>query len=313
MAAKTDVTGSKDTDPLFTLPLADFTAARNALASRLKKAGNADSAAAVKALPKPSISAWAVNQLHWLHAPEFTSLLAAGDRFREAQQAQLAGRKADIRGTLEARHAALTAATALAARVLKSGGHAATPDLMRRVATTLETLATYGSLSAGPSAGRLLDDVEPAGFAALASLIPTGDGGGRTGAPPRVIPFTQKAKQAKPPKPKNAGEKQRQREAADAAERQAARNALQAAEKALRDAQRDAQKAEAALKKAAPRAREAERIRSAAEKAFEKATREADEMTTEARRVARLAEEAAQALSDAEAELVRLRANPHLT
>ena len=307
MAAKKDFTGSEDTDALFQLPLADFTAARNALAAKLKKAGKADAAAHVKALQKPSISAWAVNQLHWQDRRNFEKLLEAGDRFRDAQKAQLAGKKADVRGTLEARRKALTDMNARAAELLRAGGHATTPDIMRRIATTLETLATYGSLTSGPGTGRLMDDVEPAGFEALATLIPTGEGNGRSGEPPRVIPFKQKAKHPKPPKPKNAEEEKRQREAEEAAQREAARNALQAAEKALREAKSEAQKAEAALKKAAPRAKEAERIRAAAEKAYEKATKEADDLTKEARRVARLAEDAAQALSDAEAEVAQAR------
>jgi hypothetical protein len=50
-----------DLDALFTLPLADFTAARNALVKRLKQSERSDEAAKVMALTKPSISAWAVN------------------------------------------------------------------------------------------------------------------------------------------------------------------------------------------------------------------------------------------------------------
>lgn len=307
MAAKKEFSGSEDTDALFRLPLGEFTAARNALATRLKKTGKADAAAYVKALQKPSISAWAVNQLFWQHGREFAKLLDAGDRFRDAQKAQLAGKKADIRGTLEARREALTSMSSRASKLLEADGHATTPGIMRRIATTLETLATYGSLTSGPGAGRLVDDVEPAGFEALATLIPTGEGNGRSGEPPRVIPFKQRAKHAKPPKPKNAEEEKRQRDAEEAARREAARKAVQTTERALRDAKSDAQKAEAALKKAAPRAKEAERIRAAAEKAYEKATKEADELTKEARRVARLAEDAAQALSDAEAEVARAR------
>lgn len=313
MAAKKDFNSSDEADALFQLPLADFTAARNALAARLKKAGKADAAAHIKAIPKPSISAWAVNQLHWTHGRDLARLLAAGDKFREAQKAQIAGRTSDVRGTLEARREALTAMTTRAGDVLRAAGHPATPDLMRRIATTLETLATYGSLSHPSTSlgagglGRLVDDVEPAGFEALATLIPTGETTDRSGAAPRVIPFTQKTKHAKAPKPKNAEEEQRQRDAEDAARRTVARKALQAAEKTLRAATRAAQQAEAALKKAAPRAKAAERLRADAEKKFETATREADEMTKEARRVARVAEEAAQALSDAEAEFAKAK------
>ena len=67
-----------DIDALFQLPPGEFTAARNALASRLKKGGHADEAEAVKALPKPSVSAWAVNQLFWKHRKPFDRLMAAG-------------------------------------------------------------------------------------------------------------------------------------------------------------------------------------------------------------------------------------------
>jgi hypothetical protein len=45
-------------DELYQLPLDEFTAARNALA---KSTGDAS----IKKLEKPSLSAWAVNQLFW--------------------------------------------------------------------------------------------------------------------------------------------------------------------------------------------------------------------------------------------------------
>ena len=310
MAAKKDVTDSDDVVGLFRLPLVEFTPARNALATKLKKAGRADAAAQVKALHKPSISAWAINQLYWRHERDVAKLLEAGDRFREAQKAQLAGRKADVRGTLETRRQLLTSMTARAAEILKDAGHATTPDLMRRVATTLETLATYGSASPdgnGLVIGRLMDDIEPAGFEALATLIPTTgsrDGGGTR---PRVIPFKHKERPRKAPKPKSAEEEKRQRDAEEAAKREEARKAFKAAEDTLRDARRSAREAEAALKKAAPRAKAAERLRAKAEKKFEELSRQADEMTKEARRVARAAEEAAQALTDAEAALAKAK------
>ena len=50
----------EDVDALFTLPLPEFIGARKVLAARLKKAGHGDEANQVKALAKPSISAWAV-------------------------------------------------------------------------------------------------------------------------------------------------------------------------------------------------------------------------------------------------------------
>lgn len=78
-----------DIDALFQLPVDEFTSARNALANRLKAAGRADAASRVKALPKPPLSAWAVNQLYWRHRTAFDALLAAGDRLRRAQATSL--------------------------------------------------------------------------------------------------------------------------------------------------------------------------------------------------------------------------------
>ena len=54
-----------DIDELFKLPLAEFIGARNELATRLKKSGQANDANLVKTLAKPSVSAWTVNQLYW--------------------------------------------------------------------------------------------------------------------------------------------------------------------------------------------------------------------------------------------------------
>ena len=75
-----------DVDALFRLPVAEFTVARNALAAELKKSGRGEDAARVKALAKPSISAWAVNQLYWDHREEFDQLIALGERIHQAQK-----------------------------------------------------------------------------------------------------------------------------------------------------------------------------------------------------------------------------------
>jgi hypothetical protein len=290
-----------DLDALFQLPLAEFTAARNTLATRLKKAGQGDVAEQVKALPKPSVPAWTVNQLFFKKRGEFDRLIATGERFRQAQASHLAGKPTDIRGPLEARRAALASLSKLAAATLKQAGNNPTPDTMRRITTTLEALSTYGALPDAPRGGRLTDDVDPPGFETLAALVPRiGKSSGGTG-PSRVIPFQHKVKPPKPAKKKSSTEDDARREAAERKERLAAAKALvQDAERTLRDARRDAQKAEEALKKAAARAKESEKEKSDAEKRLEKAASEFDEARQQARRVAVEAEEAAQAVEDAE-------------
>jgi hypothetical protein len=290
-------------DALFQLSQAEFTAARNALASRLKKAGRAEEAENVKALPKPSLTAWTVNQLYWRHRAAFDRLVAAGERFRKAQALQLSGNSADVRGPLEARRSALSEMVSLAAETLRHAGGKPTPEAMRRLTTTLETLSTYGSLPDAPRAGRLTDDVEAPGFETLAALVPTLTGAGRGAGPSRVIPFQEK-KKPKPPRRKGTAEEEAQRADEERKARLAAvKDAIKEARQALSDARKTAQQAEATLKKAAARAKEADQKKSDAERRLEQANEEADAARQQARKVAAEAEEAAQAVEDAELAL----------
>ena len=146
----------------------------------------------MKTLAKPPLSAWVANQLYWRDRQAFDRLMAAGDQFRKAQAAQLAGKSADLRAPLDARRQALVELTKLAGDILREAGHPASPDTMRRIMTTLEALATYGTARGAPPAGRLTNDVDPPGFEALAALVPSRGVRTRAGhAAPRVIPFNQ--------------------------------------------------------------------------------------------------------------------------
>lgn len=301
--------GERDIDALFHLPLAEFTAARNALAARLKKAGQTEEADRIKTLPKPSIAAWVVNQLHFNHRAAFDRLIAAGEKFRTAQAAHLSGKPADIRAPLEARRAALAELSGHAAATLRQAGSSATPEMMRRVTTTLEALSTYAGLPDTPRAGRLTDDVDPPGFETLAALVPRLGKSGHAAGPTRVIPFqartrTRAAAKSKAKPSAKSSEEDRRREAEEhKAQLAAAKAAVQQAERDLREARKDAQRAEEALKKAAARAKDAEAAKKKAEEELEKAAADADAARKHARSVAAGAEEAAQAVEDAERAL----------
>jgi hypothetical protein len=304
------VSQASDVDDLFKLPPGEFTAARNALAAKLKKSGHDAEAARVKTLPKPPASAWAENQVYWRHRKPFDQLLAAGERFRKAQASQLAGKSADLRAPLDARRQALSELSKIAADVLREHGYTATPDTMRRVNTTLEALATYGSHPEAPPAGRLTYDVDPPGFEALTALVPRGSRSGLKGTEPtRVIPFQRKAPEARGGKKKKLDPKEEARHQAEErkAKLAAARAAVLEAEGTLRDARKAAAAAEAALKKVAAKAKDTERVKAAVEKKFEKATADADAARQEARRVASEAEDAAQAVDEAERALAKAK------
>ena len=293
MAAATDI------DDLFKLPLTEFTAARNALAASMKEAGRTDEAAAVKGLTKPSVSAWAANQLYWRHRKAFDQLIAAGEKLRKAQTSQLAGKGGELRAPMEALRSTLTDLSKRAAALLAESGHPATPDVMRRMTTTLEALATYGNQAGAPPAGRLTADVDPPGFEALSALVPRSKGKrGKSSEPPRVLPFRAPAKT--PAKKLSPEAKKRQEEQERKAQHKAAMAALREAERTLREAQKALVQRETALRTAAARAKVTEKAKAALEKQFEKVSADADAARQEARKVASAAEEAAQSVQDAE-------------
>ena len=245
-------------DELFQLPLAEFIGARNALATRLKQSGRADDAKLVKTLSKPSVSAWAVNQLYWDHREAFDSLLEAGRRFQRAQTSSRSGKATDMRESLEARREALAQLADLAASVLQDAGHSPTQDTIRRVTTTLEAISANAD---GPTLGRLSQDVDPPGFESLASFIPGAVTKKRTPEP------VQKA---------TAAREVRRLEEARQAKINAAKVSLQAAKKELADARSTAQQAEKQWRKAEERLEDAKRTVEQASKELESLFRATD-------------------------------------
>ena len=163
--AATDNPGAGDADALFQLPLAEFTAARNALASRLKKNGHPERADAVKTLQKPPIAAWAINQVYWRARATFHALSTSAAALRDAHTAMLTGKKADLRAAGAAHEAALEAVEKAAAAILRDAGQPPTDATRQAIATTLRALPG----SPDPP-GRLTTLLQPSGFELLAGL-----------------------------------------------------------------------------------------------------------------------------------------------
>jgi len=300
---------NREIDRLFQLPLEEFTAARNLLASELKRSGEGEEAARVSGLAKPPLSAWIVNQLFWRHGAEFTHLRQVGDKFREMQREQLAGKQGDVRASLSARREALSALLDRVPELFHHSGHPVTPDAMRRISATLEALATYGTLPEAPPAGRLMQDLKPLGFEILAALVPRPGASRRGEESPKVLPFARVPPKRAKAESKAAAKRTRdaEREAERRAKRAAAQKAAHDAEAALGEARRAAQAIEATLKKAAARAKTTQRVKEAIERRFEKVAASAEEASREAHRIAREAEDAAQAITDAERDLERAK------
>lgn len=103
-------------DQLYELEPAQFVAARDRLARALKAAGDREAAAAVKGLRRPTLVAWALNQVARARAEEVAELLDAGAAVGRAQaQVMSGGASAELRAaTRRRRELASTLARAVA-------------------------------------------------------------------------------------------------------------------------------------------------------------------------------------------------------
>ncbi len=288
--SKTKVGGDAiddEVDALFGLPLAEFTSARNTLAARLKKSGSGEGKAdaeRVKALAKPSISAWAVNQIYWNHREEFDRLIASGERFHKAQSS---GKIADMRIALDARREALTHLSSVATSLLRDGGHSPSPDTIHRVTTTLEAMSVYASRSDAPRPGRLTDDVDPPGFESLSSFVPAAGTKEKKKEPPRFTPARKSGSVASSTRTKvETDQDSRRGTEKRKANIAAAKVSLENAKKALAKALGKAQSLDAAQKKADAEAKKTEKHRRDAEKTLEKAEAASEIAAQRARSVA---------------------------
>ena len=272
-----------EVEVLFTLPLAEFTGARNALAARLKKSGRAEEkaeAARVKALAKPSVSAWTVNQLYWNHREEFDQLIALGERFHKAQKS---GKVAEMRTALDARREALTDLSDLATSLLRDSDHSPAPDTIHRITTTLEGISAYASRSDGPRPGRLTNDVDPPGFESFAGFVPGITKPSAVGSRQSAVTTSQKSKPLRKVPVKDDPRRVKEARKAKIA---AAKTSLQDAKKALTKARARAQSLEAAQKRADADAKKAEKHTREAEQELRKAKAASEDAAQRARSVA---------------------------
>ena len=156
-------------DRLYGLPLEEFTNERNALARELRKAGEREEADRVKSLAKPSLSAWAVNQLARRERLQVRSLLTAGERLRAAQEELLGGgSREELQEAVARQRETVAALLASAEDVLRSAGHPATEATLQRIRDTLTAAAGDEQGAELVRDGRLTEDLDPAGFGPFA-------------------------------------------------------------------------------------------------------------------------------------------------
>ena len=153
-----------EVDALYDLDPSEFVAARDRVAKELKAAGDAEGAAAVKALKRPTKVAWAVNQIVRGRPDQVDELLAAGADLRERQADALSG--GDAGALREATARRRDAVRVLVAAVVEVGGDGAREES----AATFEAASVDQALGALLRAGRLstaLDRPTDMGFGGM--------------------------------------------------------------------------------------------------------------------------------------------------
>ena len=166
-----------------------FVAARDALAAELRAEGRPDEAAAVRALRRPTVVVWALNQLSQADRPGVGDLLSAGAELRAAQQATLSssGSGAErLRIATGARRAAVSRLVEKAGTLLDAAGRGVRSD---EIASALEAASVDGATAERLEAGTLERVPESvSGFGEMFGLtaIPGGSDEGEAGSRSRT-------------------------------------------------------------------------------------------------------------------------------
>jgi hypothetical protein len=262
-------------EELYGLPPGEFTPARDARVKELRKEDR-EAADAIKALRKPTVAAWALNQLVRRRPKELGRLLEAGEQLRAAQEELLAGGDRGAFQEAAARERDLVAELSAGAAALAGEAGQSATALQEKVAETLHAAALDEETAEELRAGRLVREREAIGGFGAAAMAAT--------SAPRSPSKPEKRKKTAPSKPvkQSVGDdaERRQRLAAAKTEERHARRELVAAERALAHAQERAEAAarhaaEAAerAKTTAERLKEAKRTEAAARKAHTRAER----------------------------------------
>ena len=287
MAGKTDSL-EQVADELYGLAPGEFTEARDALVKRLRADKERELANQVKGLRRPTVAAWALNQLVRNRRKDVEALLAAGEELREAQEQLVGGGDRSAFQRAAAKERELVAKLARdAASLAAEAGVGSSQGLEEKLISTLHAAALDEETAAELGAGRVLRERQAvAGF-----------GGGFDVAPAPSKPVPKRAKQAKPPK-EDAAKKER----AAAAEAKA-REELSAARLEERKAGRERDTAAKAAARAAERARKAEERAAETARRLDEAREELEEAQDQERAATERHESAVAAVAAAEKKL----------
>ncbi|HEV7177117.1 MAG TPA: hypothetical protein VGN29_16570 [Solirubrobacteraceae bacterium] len=255
-----------DIDDLYGAPLDRFVPQRTEMTKALRKEGRREEAAEVAALRKPSVAAWAVNQLIRTQARSVKDLFDAGDALRRAHQQAASGRgdAQALRKATQEERAAVDTLIEAARGLLTSDGHELSPSVIDRVAETLRAAALDPDARAQVGDGRLERELRHVGLGFLGDTGPAAPAPAPKGKAP--------APKGKAPAPK--GKQDQERKAAEARERERSQARERERAQALKDARATEKDARRELERAQKAAGSAQARRDKAAAALDDAERE---------------------------------------
>lgn len=298
MAEADEATLDQVAEELYGLPPEEFTAARDAVA---KAAGDRDTRDAVKALRRPTVSAWLVNRLAQDQTDLLEQLLALGPALAQAQST---GAADDLRALGQQRRELVAAVTAAAVDL---SGRDIAAAARTEVEQTLEAALADPASADAVRSGRLVRALSFAGF-----------GGVDLEGAVAVTPITPISRRAGKPRAASKQRPAEDRAAASAAAEQAALDAAAALDDAVRAgeaAQRDrtaavesAARAEREVDNAVAAVAEHERQLAAARERHGAAIRSARQAKQQAAAAGRVADHAVRAVERAQEAAEQARA-----
>lgn len=263
-------------DELYAGSREEFIPARAERAAQAKTAGDKDLAAKIKALRKPSVAAWLVNQLAREHAGELADLARLGERMRAAH-ADLAGDQ--IRTLSARRREALRSLTDRARAIGRDAGQTVSESAADQVWTTLEAALGDTEVAQRVAQGRLDATLSVSDADTWLTAGSAQPAAGSWSPPPKAEPAKPKErKRDKAAEAKAEAETARRREELERARQKAseAEDVRRQAEASLEEAQQDAQDAADAVSELREQLTEAERTARSARKAVTEAQRGLD-------------------------------------
>jgi len=148
-------------DALYTRPLDEFVAARDAAVRQVADGGDRVGAARVRRLPKPSVAAWVINHVARAHPEEIGALADLGDELRAATRDRDRGR---LRALDHMRRERIDALVHTVREAGEVGGRTVSSAVLDRLGETLTAAVMDPDAAAVVRAGRLSRALQHVGF-----------------------------------------------------------------------------------------------------------------------------------------------------